>query len=162
MPAAPARQASEADRVGHNLPGIDGVCCFAATDAGFGDPLKLHADPLTSLNTVTAYGAGFVEINRTRHSGALVFGPDVPVSPWAVGGFDGLTAERIEELLPLRPELVLLGTGERQRFPGPAVLQPLAAAGIGVEVMSTPAACRTYNILMSEGRRVIAAFLQDA
>lgn len=124
--------------------------------------MKLHADPLTSLNTVTAYGAGFVEINRIRHEGALILGPDFPPRPWAVDGFEQLTAERTAELLAFGPEVVLLGTGERQRFPTPEVLQPLARAGIGVEVMTTAAACRTYNILMSEGRRVIAAFLQHA
>jgi uncharacterized protein len=123
--------------------------------------LKLHADALTSLNTVTAYGPGFVEINQVRHHGSLVLAPDQPVSGWSAASFDALRAEDFEPLLSLRPEVVLLGTGDRQRFPHPRLTRKLADAKIGVEVMNTAAACRTYNILMSEGRRVVAAFLQD-
>jgi uncharacterized protein len=123
--------------------------------------LKLHADPLTHLNTVTRYGAGFIEINAVRHVGSVLVAPDVPVEPWSVGTFDALTTENFAGLLRLNPELVLLGTGLRQRFPHPRLTRPLAEAKIGIEVMNTAAACRTYNILMSEGRRVVAAFLQD-
>jgi uncharacterized protein len=123
--------------------------------------LKLHADALTSLNTVTAYGPGFVEINQVRYHGNLVLAPDLPVSAWSAASFDALHAEDFEPLLSLRPEVVLLGTGDRQQFPHPRLTRKLADARIGVEVMNTAAACRTYNILMSEGRRVVAAFLQD-
>ncbi|MCU0950701.1 MAG: MTH938/NDUFAF3 family protein [Burkholderiaceae bacterium] len=100
--------------------------------------MKLHADPLTHLNTVTAYGPGFVEINKA------------------------LRAEDFAALVGRAPELVLLGTGSRQRFPHPRLTRALTDARIGVEVMDTPAAARTYNILMSEGRRVLAVLLQDA
>jgi uncharacterized protein len=124
--------------------------------------LKLHADALTSLNTVTAYGPGFVEINQVRCNGNLVLAPDQPVSTWSAASFDALRAEDFGPVLRLRPEVVLLGTGERQQFPHPRLTRKLAEARIGVEVMSTAAACRTYNILMSEGRRVVAALLQDA
>jgi len=123
--------------------------------------LKLHADPLTHLNTVTAYGAGFVEINRVRHDWPVVVAPDAPVSAWSAARFDALRAEDFATLLPLSPEVVLLGTGARQRFPHPRLMRPLTEARIGVEVMDTPAACRTYNILMAEGRRVVGAFLHD-
>ena len=124
--------------------------------------MKLHADALTSLNTVTAYGPGFVEINQVRYHGSLVLAPDQPVSAWSAVSFGALRAEDFEPLLSLQPEVVLLGTGDRQRFPHPRLTRKLADARIGVEVMNTAAACRTYNILMSEGRRVVAAFLQDA
>jgi uncharacterized protein len=122
--------------------------------------LKLHADPLTHLNTVTAYGPGFIEINKVRHSGHLIVSPDAPVQPWAVTGFDTLQASDFAALLERAPEIVLLGTGLRQRFTAPRVVAPLTGAGIGVEAMATAAACRTYNILMAEGRRVLGAFLQ--
>jgi uncharacterized protein len=123
--------------------------------------LKLHADPLTALNTVTAYGPGFIDINQTRHHGHLLVCPDRPVSAWDVGGFASLRREDFEAVAELAPEVVLLGTGERQRFVAPSLMAPLARRGVGVECMTTAAACRTYNILMAEGRRVVAAFLQE-
>jgi uncharacterized protein len=123
--------------------------------------LKLHADALTSLNTVTAYGPGFVEINQVRYNGNLVLAPDQPVTAWRAASFDALCAEDFEPLLGLRPEVVLLGTGVRQQFPHPRLTRRFAEARIGIEAMNTAAACRTYNILMNEGRRVVAAFLQE-
>jgi len=123
--------------------------------------LKLHADAPTSLNTVTAYGPGFIEINKSRHHGHLLLRPDAPVAPWPVASFEALRAEDFEALLAHAPELVLLGTGRRQRFPPPRLTLALARARVGFEAMDTAAACRTYNILMSEGRRVLAAFLQE-
>jgi uncharacterized protein len=126
-----------------------------------GATLKLHADPLTHLNTVTAYGAGFVEINRVRHHGSVVVCPDSPVTAWPAAGFEALRVDDLAALLAFEPEVVLLGTGLRQRFPSPRLTRPLTDARIGVEVMDSAAACRTYNILMAEGRRVVAAILQD-
>jgi uncharacterized protein len=126
-----------------------------------GDRLKLHADAPTSLNTVTACGPGFIEINKSRHQGALLLMPDAPVQRWEAAVFESLSTEHFEALLRLRPEIVLLGTGRRQRFPHPRLTAALARAGVGIESMDTAAACRTYNILMSEGRRVLAAFLQE-
>jgi uncharacterized protein len=123
--------------------------------------LKLHADPLTHLNTVTAYGPGFVEINKVRHDVSVVVTPESPVTAWTAATFDALRSEDFAALLDLEPELVLLGTGSRQRFPSPRLTRPLLEARIGVEVMDTPAACRTYNILMAEGRRVVTALLLD-
>jgi len=122
--------------------------------------LKLHADRLGHLNTVTAYGTGFVEVNKVRHSGSLIVTPALPVTPWSASSFEALCADDLAALLALEPEVVLLGTGARQRFPHPRLTRALTDARIGVEVMDTPAACRTYNILMAEGRRVVAALLQ--
>lgn len=126
-----------------------------------GDRLKLHADAPTSLNTVTAHGPGFIEVNKSRHQGHLLLMPDAPVQPWPAHSFESLRPEDFDALLDLRPEIVLLGTGRRQRFPHPRLTGGLARAAVGVEVMDTAAACRTYNILMAEGRRVLAAFLQE-
>ncbi len=123
--------------------------------------MKLHADAPTSLNTVTGYGPGFIEINKSRHEGHLLLRPDAPVAPWPVPSFEALRAEDFEALLAFRPEVVLLGTGKRQRFPQPRLTLALTRARVGIEAMDTAAACRTYNILMSEGRRVLAVFLQE-
>lgn len=124
--------------------------------------MKLHAEPLTALNTVTAYGPGFIEINQIRHSGHVLVSPDQPVAAWSVEGFDTLRADDFAPVAALAPEVVLVGTGARQRFVSPALTAALARAGVGVECMTTDAACRTYNILMSEGRRVVAAILQES
>jgi len=121
--------------------------------------MKLHADTHGSLNTVTAYGTGYVEINRQRFEGPVLVRPEGEVLPWGVAGFDALAHEHFEALLAHAPDVVLLGTGERQRFPHPRLTASLVQVRIGVEVMDTRAACRTYNILMSEGRRVLAALL---
>lgn len=123
--------------------------------------MKLHADPLTHLNTVTAYGPGFIEINKVRHDFSLIVAPDQPLARWSATDFETLTADDFAALLALSPEVALIGTGSRQRFPHPRLTSPLTAARVGIEVMDTPAACRTYNILMAEGRRVVAAFLLE-
>ena len=120
--------------------------------------MKLHADTPTTLNTVTAYGAGFVEINQIRYTTSLIITPD-QVEPWPVAGFEALQASDFERLRDLRSEVVLLGTGSRQHFPHPRLTRPLSDARIGLEVMDTQAACRTYNILMAESRKVVAALL---
>lgn len=126
----------------------------------FGGELKLHADPPSALNTVTAYGPGFIEVNKERHASSLVLAPD-RLAPWPVTEFEALAPEHFDALLALSPELVILGTGARQRFPQPQLARALLAAGIGVEAMDSAAACRTYNILMAEGRRVVAAVLVE-
>lgn len=118
--------------------------------------MKLHAEN-TNLNAVTGYGNGWIEVNGERHEHALVLMPEGPVQRWDVAEFASLATEHFEGLLALRPELVLFGSGERQRFPHPRLTAALARERIGVEVMDTLAACRTYNILAAEGRRVVAA-----
>jgi uncharacterized protein len=123
--------------------------------------LKLHADSPTALNTVTAYGSGFIEVNQVRHQRPVLIAPDRPVEAWNVAGFDALTTDDFAMLRDRSPELVLLGTGTRQHFPHPRLVRPLTDAHIGCEAMTSQAACRTYNILMAEGRRVAAALLFD-
>jgi uncharacterized protein len=121
--------------------------------------LKLHAQSLSNLNTVTGYGPEYIEVNRVRHAGSLILAPDVPVQAWSAVAFERLCAEDFEPVLALAPELVLVGTGARHRFLPAPVAAPLAQAGIGFETMDTAAACRTFNILLAEGRRVVGAFL---
>ena len=120
--------------------------------------MKLIQDAPGRQHTITGYGADHVRIDDVRHEANLILLPDLLLSPWAAS-FEALSPPHWGELIAARPEVVLLGTGARQRFPSPAVLRPLIEAGIGVEVMDLPAACRTYNILQAEGRRVAAALL---
>ncbi len=121
--------------------------------------MKLHLADSKNRYAVTGYGAGYLAVNGVRYEQALIICPDQPPLPWEVASFEGLDAERFAGLLKMRPEIIVLGTGARQQFPAPALLRPLIEAGTGLETMGTAAACRTYNILMGEGRRVIAAML---
>jgi uncharacterized protein len=123
--------------------------------------LKLHADQPNALNTVTAYGPGYIEINAVRHSGSLLIMPEGAIRPWPAARFEDLTAEQFEALAELGPEVVLLGTGNKLRFPHPRLTAALARRHVGVDAMDLQAACRTYNILMAEGRRVAAVLLID-
>ena len=98
-------------------------------------------------------------VNGVRHESSLVVLPDRIVENWDVQSFETLAQGDIEALALLKPELVLLGTGDALRFPDTRLMARLAAAGIGTEVMDTRAACRTYNILAEEGRYVAAALV---
>ncbi len=122
-----------------------------------GDIVKLHLGQSGHLNTFTGYGSDHVLINGERHEQALVLTP-TQIHPTA-GAFNELNASHFDALRELNPEVVLLGTGTRIQFPHPRLYQSLTNAQIGVEVMDTPAACRTYNILMQEGRQVVALIL---
>jgi uncharacterized protein len=120
--------------------------------------VKLHVSGPGPRNAITGYGEGYVLVNGQRHESSLIVTPD-QVTPWDVSEFTKITVEDFEKLKALRPEILLLGTGPKQRFPHPRLTAPLAAAGIGVEVMDLKAACRTYNILVAEERKVAAALL---
>jgi len=124
--------------------------------------LKLHQDSSGALNTVTGYGADYVEINLQRHAGSIIVLPEGPVIPWPVSSFEALSAGHFEQLIAPAPEVVIFGSGERLRFPHPRLTSALAKHRIGVETMDFQAACRTYNILMAEGRKVAAALLIES
>lgn len=107
----------------------------------------------------TGYGAGYVAVNRMRYESNLIVLPDRIIEDWDVESFEQLAPEHFDFLISLNPEMVLFGTGPSLRFPHPKLTRMLIEARIGVEVMDTSAACRTYNILTDEGRRVAAALL---
>jgi len=121
--------------------------------------MKLHQDQPAALNTVTAYGSGYIEINAQKHYGGLKVRPDGAVEAWNVGAIAEFDEKAVSDLLVDAPEIILLGTGDEQKFPAAATLSELYRSQTGFEVMSTPAACRTYNILMAEGRHVLAALM---
>lgn len=121
--------------------------------------MKLHSDNTQQYQTVTGYDAGGVEINAQRFDFSLTVMPEVPPRPWTVARFDQLTAAHFEEIAKDAPDVVVLGTGERQRFVHPRLTASLASLRIGVECMDNHAACRTYNILMGEGRKVTLALI---
>ena len=120
--------------------------------------MKLHSSVPSGVNTITGYGEGYVMVNGERRSSSVVVLPD-RIEQWQATGFDSLTNDDFQFLKQLGAEIVLLGTGPRQRFPHPRLTAELAKAGIGLEVMDLQAACRTYNILVAEERKVAAALL---
>ncbi|HEX6827516.1 MAG TPA: Mth938-like domain-containing protein [Burkholderiales bacterium] len=121
--------------------------------------MKLHLDRPGNLNAITGYGEDYVMVNTVRHERSLVVTPQQVIADWPVSAIETLAPEQVAMLVGLDAEIVLLGTGRRLAFPPPRVLAPLAQARIGVEVMDSRAACRTYNILMAEGRKVAAAII---
>ncbi|HJW54487.1 MAG TPA: Mth938-like domain-containing protein [Burkholderiaceae bacterium] len=123
--------------------------------------MKLHSTPTQHYQTVTAYDDTGVEINAVRFSHSLVVLPETPPVPWPPTSFDALTAEHFAQIEATVPDVVILGTGKRQRFIHPELVAALSARHIGVECMDNQAACRTYNILMGEGRKVALALIFD-
>jgi len=109
-------------------------------------------------NLFTGYGPGYVAVNGERHSTHLVVSA-ARILEWDIANFEALSPIHLELLIALKPEIVILGTGSSLRFPHPTLSQPIYSAGIGFEVMDTQSACRTYNVLCAEGRKVTAAVL---
>lgn len=122
-------------------------------------PLKLQLNNISGINLFTGYGKGYVMVNHQRYEQSLVVLRDRVLTDWQPAGFDDLDAGDFALLAELAPEIVLLGTGERLRFPRPDITRALIEARIGIEVMDIQAACRTYNFLAAEERKVAAALL---
>ena len=120
--------------------------------------MKLHLAGAAGRNLFSGYGAGYVAINGERYERNLIVLPDRIVD-WDVARVEELSHSAFESLSKLPIDVLVLGTGTALRFPAPADMQVMSQAGIGVEVMDTAAACRTYNVLLSEDRRVAAALL---
>ncbi|POZ62138.1 Mth938-like domain-containing protein [Chromobacterium alticapitis] len=120
--------------------------------------MKMHQASGQGKNLFTGYGEGHVLINAQRHDGNLIVSADKIVA-WAPPDFSSLAVEHFEALLAYKPEVVLFGSGKNQRFAHPRLYAALTQAGIGMECMDTQAACRTFNILLAEDRRVLAALL---
>lgn len=125
--------------------------------------MKLHQDFAGALNTVTGYGADYVDVNLQRYDRSILVFPHNPVVEWPVSSFDALSPDHFEILVESAGEagveVVVFGSGRRLRFPHPRLTVPLSSRRIGVEAMDFQAACRTYNILMAEGRKVALALL---
>ena len=121
--------------------------------------MKMNADRLDGSNAISRHGPQGVIVNGHEHRSSVIVPWAGAVTPWPVESFEALEAASFEALAAFEPELVIFGSGARLRFPRPALLAPLMARRIGIETMDTPAACRTYNVLLAEGRAVIAALI---
>ncbi|OGS90132.1 MAG: hypothetical protein A2Z95_08550 [Gallionellales bacterium GWA2_60_18] len=121
--------------------------------------MKLQLANLGDIKTFTAHGADHVAVNGERFDTSIVVSAGEVRNDWNVAGFDALREADFAWFLDLAPDVLLFGTGTRQRFAHPRLYRALTEAGIGVEFMDTAAACRTYNILVAENRKVVAAIL---
>ena len=119
--------------------------------------MRLTANAAAGINLVKAYSATELRINDSVVHGSCILSADQLIEQWRPTGVDELRLEDFEPIYALQPEIILIGSGARQRFPDRKIIGKVMGRGIGVEVMDTGAACRTYNILVSEDRRVVAA-----
>ena len=123
-----------------------------------GRGMKIEREHNAGRNAFTGYGEGYVEVGGTRYTASLVVSAD-RLAAWPARSIDALDRSDLAPIVEMKPEILLIGTGSTLGFPDPASLADLHAARIGVEVMDTRAACRTYNILLGEGRHVVAALI---
>jgi uncharacterized protein len=121
--------------------------------------MRFSLDSDVNHYAITSYGLDWVRVGEQEFRRSLIVTAERLVSDWPPQTFGDLVESHFETIASLEPEIVLLGTGSRQRFPRTSLFRSLLARGVGVEVMDTAAACRTYNIIMLEGRRVAAALL---
>jgi len=124
--------------------------------------VKLHLANPDGANVIRSSSPGAIVVNEDRYEGSLVITPEDILHPWGPNRIDELAPDDLEPVYELEPELLLLGTGDALVFPDREVLKTFAERNIGFEVMDTGAACRTYNVLMSEGRRVAAALVTSS
>ena len=121
--------------------------------------MKFQPDTLDGVNAITRQEPGRLWVGRTAYTHSVLVPWVGAVQAWDTAGFEDLAATHFERIAALKPEVVIFGSGARLRFPPPALLRALIEQRVGIETMDTAAACRTYNVLASEGRSVVAALL---
>jgi len=121
--------------------------------------MKFHLSDPQSGYRISSYDSGLIVINQQIYRGSLIVSFDHIVPDWSPRRFEELTAQHLNELAQLPSDLIILGTGSHTRFVPGHWLEPILSIAKGFETMSTPAACRTYNVLLAEGRSVSAALM---
>lgn len=121
--------------------------------------MKLHYTNTQQYKTVTAYDDKGVEINAVRYDHSLIVMPEKDILKWDVANFSDLTKEHFDLITEMNPDMLILGTGMKQKFIHPQLISALSEKHKGVDCMDNAAACRTYNILMAEGRQVALALI---
>jgi len=124
--------------------------------------MKFSLDQPSTANIVRAYGPGVLRIGERSYDASLIVTASTLIERWRPRRMEDLAFDDLEPVLALRPEVLLVGSGERQKFPGRELLAALHGARVGFEIMATGAACRTYNVLVAEGRNVAAALIVEA
>ncbi|MFT4650767.1 MAG: hypothetical protein ACI8XX_000180 [Polaribacter sp.] len=123
--------------------------------------MPLAEDRITSRYSISGYTSTDITINQKPYQGSLILSPEVLISPSPINSIDDLNEHTLQTVLDLNPDVVLLGTGDKQVFPEPRIFGLLGEKGIGLEVMNTGALCRTFNILVAEDRDVVAIIIQS-
>jgi len=115
--------------------------------------VKLHLNNSDQRFVIQSYGEEYIILNNERHTASLILTPNQRLE-WVVDDASLLDDENLAPLLADEPELIVIGTGTKPCVPSPSVMRFFARHGLGLEFVNTPTACRIYNILASEGRRV--------
>lgn len=124
--------------------------------------MALTEDILDAKYVITGYKPGCVIINKEAYTQSVIVCPNSIISPWIVTDISQFTEESADTIVQLKPEVILLGTGEQLNLPDPKIIAYIAKFGIGFEAMCTDAACRTYGILIAERRRAVAGLIIPA
>lgn len=121
--------------------------------------MELNLDTGEGRYQIRAYAKDFIQVNEQKIRHSIIVMPNQLIDPWPPHCIADLTSDYLQLIIDLRPSIVLLGSGENLAFPDAALLNVFYQQKIGIEVMNNGAACRTYSVLMSEGRKVAAALL---
>ena len=121
--------------------------------------MKFQPDTLAGVNVISRHEPGQLWVAKVLYTRSALVPWTGDVLAWGVDQFTDLAPEHFERVAQLRPEVVIFGSGQRLRFPAPALLKALISQRVGVETMDMAAAARTYNVLVNEGRSVLGAFL---
>jgi uncharacterized protein len=132
---------------------------FGGSDLRYGIAMKLTDEKIGGINLIRSYATGEVRIGETVIRSSCLVKADQLIADWRPQTVADISVADMDAVLALKPEVVVIGSGPRQQFPAPEILGAVLSRGVGCEVMDTGAACRTYNILASEGRTVVAALL---
>jgi uncharacterized protein len=121
--------------------------------------MSLTLDDNQAQYQIRAFKPGFIQINQQLFTHSLIVTPTKLIENWAPQHITDLTHAHFKMIIDLHPDILILGTGEELQFPSIELYGELINEGIGVEIMDTSAACRTYNVLTSENRNVAAALI---
>ena len=121
--------------------------------------MKLHLNTEQGSNLITGYRSGEVKINHQSYQQNVIVTPQQISLDWPIKAVTDIQNQHLSALIDFQPEIIIIGCGEQHHIIHPKLTVPLIQANIAIESMTTAAACRTYNILMAEGRKVLAALL---
>ncbi len=121
--------------------------------------MKFSEDYAIGTNVIRSFTENTIDVNNQSYGHSLIVGNNLLITDWGIKHIEELTLKNWQELVQHKPEVILIGTGKSLVFPHPSSYAPAIELGIGVEFMDTTAACRTYNVLVSEDRVVIAGII---
>jgi uncharacterized protein len=121
--------------------------------------MQIALEPITAYNQIRSYQPGYIGVNSSVYEHSIIVAPSLEVMSWAPRTYADLLPEHFDFLLTSKPQFILLGTGYKMHLPCPEIRLALQKIGVGIEFMDTAAACRTYNVLLTENRDVVAALL---